>query len=191
VSGWTSSTTEAGAQVRHGDGASLPQIIPVLYEELRRLARQHLSRQRRGHTLQTSDLVNEAYLRLVKLQQAEWSSRAQFFALASSAMRCVLVDYARRRRCAKRGSEPRQILNAEAILVCEQKSEEIIALDEALSRLAALDRKKAQIVELRYFGGLTVDETAEVVGVAPISVKREWARARAWLLRELEPRKAG
>jgi len=136
-------------------------------------------------------LVNEAYLRLVKLQQAEWTSRAQFFALASSAMRCVLLDYARRRRSAKRGSEPRKVLDAEAILACEQKSEEIIALDEALNRLATLDRKKAQIVELRYFGGLGVEETAEVVGVAPITVKREWARARAWLMRELEPRRAG
>ena len=190
MAGSTSSTTEAWAQAPHGDGVSLRQLIPALYDELRRLARQHLSQQRRGHTLQTSDLVNEAYLRLVKLQQTEWTSRSQFFALASSAMRSVLVDYARRRRSAKRGSEPRQVLNTEAILVCKQKAEEIIALDEALSRLAALDRKKSQIVELRYFGGLSVEETAEAVGVAPISVKREWARARAWLLRELESRPA-
>jgi len=182
---------EAAAAVRHGVGASLPQLIPILYEELRRLARQHLSRQRRGHTLQTSDLVNEAYLRLVKLQEAKWTNQAQFFALASSAMRSVLVDYARRRQCAKRGSDPQQILNDEAMLVCKQKAEEIIALDEALSRLAALDRKKSQIVELRYFGGFSVEETAKVVGVAPISVKREWARARAWLLRELEPTREG
>jgi RNA polymerase sigma factor (TIGR02999 family) len=180
-----SEVTDLLAAVRAGDEAAVNQLIPAVYEELRRLAKRHMSGQRRGHTLQTADLVNEAYLKLVSLHETGWKDRIHFFAVASRAMRSVLVDYARRRGYAKRGGNPIRVSLSEADQISEGKSAEVIAVDEALSRLAAIDLRKSQIVELRYFGGLGVEEIAELMGVSSRTVKREWRWAKAWLYREL------
>jgi len=171
--------------VQRGDDAAVNQLIPVVYEELRRLAKRHMAGQRRGHTLQTADLVNEAYLKLVNVQETGWKDRLHFFAVASRAMRSVLVDYARRRGYAKRGGNPVRVSLSEADQRSEEKSAEVIAVDEALSGLAALDPRKSRIVELRYFGGLSVEETAGLLGLSARTIKREWRWARAWLHREL------
>ena len=171
--------------VQRGDAAAVNQLIPVVYEELRRLAKRHMARQRKGHTLQTADLVSEAYLKLVNVKEAGWKDRIHFFAVASRAMRSVLVDYARRRGYAKRGGNPIRVSLSEADQRSEEKSAEVIAVDEALSGLAALDPRKSRIVELRYFGGLSVEETAGLLGLSARTIKREWRWARAWLHREL------
>jgi RNA polymerase sigma factor (TIGR02999 family) len=186
-----SDVTALLAVVESGDEAAMNQLVPLVYEELRRLARRHLARQRRGHTLQTADLVNEAYLKLVNLKGAGWKNRVHFFAVASRAMRFVLVDYARRRGYAKRGGNPVRVSLSEADQVSEQRTAEVVAVDEALSRLAALDPRKAQIVELRYFGGLSGEETAEVLDLSSRTIKREWRWAKAWLYRELGEERRG
>jgi RNA polymerase sigma factor (TIGR02999 family) len=179
------------AAVRGGDEAAVDQLTPALYEELRRLAKRHMAGQRRGHTLQTRDLVGEAYLKLVSLPETDWKDRIHFFAVASRAMRSVLVDYARRRGSAKRGGNPIRVSLSEADQTSEQKSAEVIAVDKALSRLASLDPRKSQIVELRYFGGLSVEESAELLGLSSRTIKREWRWARAWLYRELGESRSG
>jgi len=183
----TTATGMAGvlAGDHSGDEAAVDKLMPVVYQQLRRLAKRHLAGQRAGHTLQTTDLINEAYLKLVNVRETGCKDRIRFLALASRAMRCVLVDYARRRGYAKRGSDPIRVSLSEANQISGPVSAEIIAVDEALSRLAALDPRKSQIIELRYFGGLSVDETAELIGLSPRTVKREWRWARAWLYREL------
>ena len=173
------------AAVRGGDEEAVDQLTPALYEELRRLAKRHMAGQRRGHTLQTRDLVGEAYLKLANLPKTEWNDRIHFFAVASRAMRCVLVDYARRRGYAKRGGNPIRVSLSEADQTSEQKSAEVIAVDEALIRLATLDPRKSRIVELRYFGGLSVEESADLLGLSSRTIKREWRWAKAWLYREL------
>jgi len=183
--------TEGPAASRNRNRAALNELMGAVYQELRRVARRHMARQHPGHTLQTTDLINEAYVRLAGAERAESMDRVQFLGLASRAMRSVLVDHFRRRHRAKRGANPTRVSLSQAVVVSEQRAAEIIAIDEALRRLAALDPRKSQIVELRYFGGLSVEETAQVVGAAPITVKREWARARAWLHRELQPETAG
>jgi len=141
--------------------------------------------ERRDHTMQPTDLVNEAYLRLVKQQQAGWRHRAQFLAVAATVMRRILVDHARRRRYQKRGAEPMRISLADLPLVSPARPDELVALDDALQRLAQQDGRKSAVVELRYFGGLTTDEIAEHLGVSAITVKRDWALAKAWLHREM------
>jgi RNA polymerase sigma factor (TIGR02999 family) len=176
--------------VQARDEAAVNKLLPMVYEELRRLAKRHMAGQRVGHTLQTTDLVNEAYLKLVNLNETGWRDRIHFFAVASRAMRSVLVDYARKRGYAKRGCNPVRVSLSEANDVSEQKSAEIIAVDEALSRLALLDPRKSQIVELRYFGGLSVEECAQFIGISPRTVKREWRWAKAWLYRELAEARA-
>jgi len=186
----TSGVSGLLAAVQAGDETAVNKLLPVVYEELRRLAKRHLAGQRPGHTLQTTDLVNEAYLKLVDLQETGWKDRIHFFAVASRAMRSVLVDYARRRGYAKRGGNPLRVSLSEADQASDQTSAEIIAVDEALSRLAALDPRKSQIVELRYFGGLSVDESAELIGLSPRTVKREWRWAKAWLYRTLGEERA-
>jgi len=185
MAGAASQVTGLLAAVQRGDDAAVNQLIPVVYEELRRLAKRHMAGQRRGHTLQTADLVNEAYLKLVNVQETGWKDRIHFFAVASRAMRSVLVDYARRRGYAKRGGNPVRVSLSEADQRSEEKSAEVIAVDEALSGLAALDPRKSRIVELRYFGGLSVEETAGLLGLSARTIKREWRWARAWLHREL------
>jgi RNA polymerase sigma-70 factor (ECF subfamily) len=180
-----SEVTALLAAVGGGDEAATNQLVPLVYEELRRLARRHMAGQRRGHTLQTADLVSEAYLKLVDVNGTGWKDRVHFFAVASRAMRCVLIDYARRRGYAKRGGNPLRVSLSEAEQISDPRTVEVVAIDEALSRLAALDPRKAEIVELRYFGGLSVEEIAELLDLSSRTIKREWRWARAWLYREL------
>jgi RNA polymerase sigma factor (TIGR02999 family) len=169
---------------REGDAAALDQLIPLVYDELHRLARRYLRGERPGHTLQTTALVHEACLRLIGPSPADWSGRAHFFAVAARVMRRLLVDHARARRGPRRGGRAGCVALDEAAAFA-QPAEDLVELDEALRRLAELDPRKSRIVELRYFGGLSVEETADALGVSAITVKREWPRIKAWLLREL------
>jgi RNA polymerase sigma factor (TIGR02999 family) len=176
---------------RAGDTGALEALLPLVYDELRALARRHLNHERGSHTLQRTALVHEAYLRIVDQTQVDFESRAQFFGLASTAMRHVLVDHARRRGAAKRGGNVKH-LDLEALLEAGDEGSATVnpevdfeAIDAALKRLEALDSQQGKLVELRFFGGLSIKETAEVIGVSPATVKREWAVARAWLQREL------
>jgi len=171
-----------------GDHEALDRLMPLVYQELHRMASRYMTGERAGHTLQGTALVHEAYVRLVDQRLVDWQNRAQFFGLAAQAMRRILVDHARSRGRAKRGSgAPRAVMETvDAVAAPESVAvEDAIAIDVALSRLQAIDPGQAQIVELRFFGGLTVEETAEVLSLSPRTVKREWALARAWLHREL------
>jgi RNA polymerase sigma-70 factor, ECF subfamily len=170
-----------------GDSEALTALTPLVYEELHRRAHWHMRRENPGHTLQTTALVNEAYLRLVDMRQVSWRDRAHFFALASRVIRHVLVDAARSRRSLKRGADASPEPLDEDLLLSENP--DIIALDDALRALSAIDERKNQVVELRFFGGLTVEETAEVLGVSTETVKRDWKLAKAWLRRELRREK--
>jgi RNA polymerase sigma factor (TIGR02999 family) len=168
-----------------GDKQELAALMPMVYDELRRLAHHHLGRERAGHTLQTTALVHEAYLRLVGQKEARWQNRAQFIAVASQMMRRVLVDYARARGFAKRGGGERRVSLDEAMVVSDERAADVVALDEALNALAQFDERKSRMVELRFFGGLSIEETAEVLGVSPGTVMRDWTLAKAWLQREI------
>ena len=168
----------------NGEKAAADKLMPLVYEELRRIARRQMRRQRAGHTLQTTALIHEAYLRLVRESDVHWQNRAHFFGVAAKAMRHILVDYARSRQAAKRGGAAEHVLLDEAAVVSAEPAE-LIALDDALQSLAALDQRKSQVVEFKYFGGLTVKEIAEVLQVSPETVARDWRLARVWLLREL------
>jgi len=170
---------------RDGDKAALDRLIPLVYKELRRLAGYYMRRQPADHTLQTSALINEAYLRLIDHKNMRWENRAHFFAVAAQAMRRILVDHARRRDYAKRGGGALKVSFDEAVIGAEERGAELIALDDALKDLAAIDPRKCQVVELRYFGGLSVDETAAVLGVSPVTVMREWRSAKGWLLKAI------
>ena len=177
--------TQLLADWRNGDQQALHKLMPLVYDELRHIASGYMRRERAGHTLQTTALVNEAYLRMVGQQEVDWQDRAHFFAAAAQVMRHLLVDRARSRRRLRRGSDPEQVSLDEIAVVSEQKGEDLLALDEVLTRLAAIDERKVRIVELRYFGGLSAQETAAVLGVSEVTVKREWLKAKAWLYREL------
>ena len=177
--------TQLLAAWRDGDEHALDKLMPLVYDELRRIASRYMKRERSGHTLQTSALVNEAYLRMVGQQNVDWQNRAHFFGVAASIMRHLLVDHARANGRLRRGANPQQVTLDEAAVVSEQKGEELLALDEALTKLSEIDERKVRIVELRYFSGLSAEETAEVLGVSEITVKREWLKAKAWLYREL------
>ena len=169
-----------------GDEGAREALIPLVYAELRRLARRHLRRERADHTLQSAALVNEAYLRLVRQGQPQWQNRAQFFGVAAQMMRHILVDHARNRKAAKRGAgAPRLSLSPEMSLP-QAREVDLVALDDALTQLATLDPQQSRVVELRFFGGLSIEETSIVLGVSPATVKREWATARAWLQREIK-----
>ncbi len=168
-----------------GDQTALEQLIPLVYEELRRLAKHQMGRERSGHTLQTTALVNEAYLRLIDVSQVRWQNRAHFYAVAAQLMRRILVDFARARHNLKRGGAARRVSFDHALEVAEERSAEFLALDHALDALAALNQRQAQVVELRFFGGLSEAETAEVLKVSLPTVKRDWRLAKVWLLREL------
>jgi RNA polymerase sigma factor (TIGR02999 family) len=170
-----------------GDAQALHRVVPLVYDELRRLARRHLRQERAGHTLQGTGLVHEVFLRLQNDIDVEWQSRAQFFGLASKLMRHILVDHARARQADKRGGGATLVSldDAGEHIAGEQTSIDILALDHALSRLERFDPRQSEVVELRYFGGLSVDETAAALNVSAATVKREWTVARAWLLREL------
>jgi RNA polymerase sigma factor (TIGR02999 family) len=164
-----------------GDEDALAKLIPLVQPELHRLAHHYMSRERTGHTLQTTELLDEAYLRLVGDPKRNWQNRTHFVAAAAQLMRRIMVDHARERRARKRGGDPVKVSLEDAVLVTEKRSEELLALDEALERLASQDPRKSQIVELRYFGGLTVEEAAAFLKLSPRTVKREWRMARAWL----------
>ena len=168
-----------------GDGSALDRLLPLVERELHQLAHRQMGRERPDHTLQTTALVNEAYLKLVDQKRARWQNRAHFFAIAARIMRRILIDHARGRANLKRGGGAPKVSLDEAAFVSDDRAAELIALDEALDRLAELDGRKARVVELRYFGGLSVEEAAEVLGVHPDTVTREWRRAKAFLHREL------
>lgn len=168
-----------------GDEAALDQLIPLVYPELRKLARRYMSRESPEHTLQTSALINEAYLRLVDQQAVEWQDRAHFFAVAAQVMRHILIDHARSYLYGKRGAGAQHVPLDKVAVVGHERATELVALDEALTRLAKIDDRKSRIVELRFFGGLSVEETAEAMKVSPITVMREWRAAKAWLYREI------
>ena len=169
-----------------GDQTALDQLMPLVYSELHRLARRHIKKERPGHTLQTSALLNEAFLRLVDQRDVHWQSRAHFFSIAAQMMRRILVDYARSRRYAKRGGDARQVTFDEELVVSRQLSADVIELHDALNELAAIDERKSKVVELKFFGGLSIEETAEVLGVSPGTVMRDWTLAKAWLRLAME-----
>lgn len=169
----------------NGDQAARDGLMSVVYEELHRLARRYMRRESPGHTLQTSALVNEAFIRLVDQRNVHWQNRAHFFAIAAQMMRRILVDYARGRSYAKRGGGVRAISLDEALIVSDERNAEVVAVHEALEKLAKFDPRKSQVVELRFFGGLSIDETAEVLGFSTATVRSDWTMAKAWLRREL------
>lgn len=177
---------------QQGDARCGEELVPLVYADLRQIARMRLSAERHGHTLQPTALVHEAWLRLMQQHGASWQNRAQFFAIAAQAMRRILVDHARRRQAGKRGAGQAaiQIDDLADVLVGPVPDEQMLALDAALERLAALDDRQARIVELRFFGGLSVDETAIVLALSPTTIKREWATARIWLFREVRQQTA-
>jgi len=169
-----------------GDREALDRLLPLVERELHRLAHHYMSRERPDHTLQTSALVNEAYLKLVDQTRVRWQNRAHFFAIAAQTMRRILIDHARRRRYDKRGGGARPLPLDEAAHITDERAAELVALDDALKLLQDVDERKARVVELRYFGGLSIEEVSEVLKVSPDTVGREWRRARAFLLREME-----
>jgi RNA polymerase sigma-70 factor (ECF subfamily) len=177
--------TELLLEWQQGDKCALDKLTPLVYEELRRIAHRYVQRERDGHTLQTTALVNEAYMRLVGGQRIEWQNRAHFFAVTAQVMRHILIDHARRRHYAKRGGEAQQVSLDDAALMSPERAAELVALDEALSELARLDARKSRVVELRYFGGLSLEETADVLEVSVMTVRRDWRAAKAWLYRAL------
>jgi RNA polymerase sigma factor (TIGR02999 family) len=168
-----------------GDQEALDQLAPLVYDELRRLAGNQLRRERPGHTLQSTALVHEAYLRLIDQKNVRWQNRAHFFGVASQMIRRILVDHARAHQAAKRGAGVPRLELDEALDAGVQRDLDLVALDDALESLGRLDPQQARIIELRFFGGLSIEETAEVIGISPATVKREWSSARAWLFREL------
>jgi len=173
------------AACKGGDREALESLLPIVYDELHRQAIRIFSRERAGHTLQPTALVNEVYLRLVDQRDANWQNRAQFFALAAQMMRRILVSHARSRRAAKRGGGEDRITLEEGVAAAPERDVNLLALDEALSRLEAVDAEKSRMVELRFFSGLSVEETAEIMGVSPRTIDRQWQTAKAWLNREM------
>jgi RNA polymerase sigma-70 factor (ECF subfamily) len=171
---------------REGDKAALDKLTPLVYDELRRIAHRYVQHERNGHTLQTTALVNEAFVRLAGSEKVAWQSRAHFFAVTAQVMRHLLIDHARRRSYAKRAGEAKQVSLAEAHAMTQQRATELVALDEALEELSRLDPRKARVVELRYFGGLSREETAQVVEVSPMTERRDWRAAKAWLYRRMK-----
>ncbi len=170
---------------RQGDRAALDKLTPLVYDEMRRMAHRYVRRERDGHTLQTTALVNEAYLRLAGQQKIEWQDRAHFFAVTAQIMRHILIDHARARHYAKRGGDVEQVALEDAYEMSGQRAAELLALDEALDELARLDPRKSRVVELRYFGGLSLEETAEVLEISVMTVRRDWRAAKAWLFRNM------
>ena len=169
----------------NGDQAALDRLMPLVDQELHRLAHHYMQQENAGHTLQTTALVNEAYLRLVDQNRMHWKNRTHFFALSAQLMRRILVDHARKRKYAKRGGDAHKISLDEAMPVSQERGADLIALDEALEKLAAIDARKSKVVEMRFFGGLSVDEAAEALGVSALTVKRDWKMAKAWLYNSL------
>jgi RNA polymerase sigma-70 factor (ECF subfamily) len=182
----TPDLTELLSDWQQGDQRALAKLTPLVYDELRRIAHRYVQRERNGHTLETTALVNEAYLRLAGQKKIGWQNRSHFFAFTAQVMRHLLIDHARRRRFAKHGGEAAQIPLAEAELMSQDRARELVDLDEALRELAQLDLRKSRVVELRYFGGLSLEETAAVLDVSVMTVRREWRAAKAWLFRRMK-----
>src|SRR5437764_14266236 len=175
-------------ELREGNGEAANRLMPLIYKELRRLAGSYMQRERTGHTLQATALVNEVYMRLAGGEPVPWQNRAHFFAIAAHAMREVLLDYARRHNAGKRGGKDAQQVEIDVELRgVSPKIENVIAIDEALARLERIDPRQSRLIELRFFAGLSVEEASEVMGVSPVTIKREWRSAKAWLHRELAP----
>lgn len=172
-----------------GDPQALAKLTPLVYDELHRTARRYMSREHAGHTLQATALINEVYLRLVDLNDVQWQDRAHFFALCAGMMRRILIDFARSRKYQKRGGDAQRITFDENLMVSHDPPTSFLALDDALNSLAGVDQRKSQVVELRFFGGLSVEETAEILKVSSETVKRDWRMAKLWLLRELNAEK--
>jgi RNA polymerase sigma factor (TIGR02999 family) len=181
----THEVTQLLIEWSNGDKTALDKLMPLIHEELRGLAHHYMRRERSDHTLQTSALVNEAYIRLVNRKGVQWQNRAHFFAIAAQSMRSILVDHARSHAYAKRGGGAHKIELDEAMIVSQERAAEVVALDGALKELAEFDPQQSRIVELRFFGGLTIEETAEVVKLSPATIKREWSTAKAWLYHQL------
>jgi RNA polymerase sigma factor (TIGR02999 family) len=175
------------AEVANGNQAAQEKLVPLVYDQLKRLARRYMRRERAGHTLQTTALVHEAYLKLVGQHSPHWQSRAQFYGIAAQLMRRILIDHARRHLREKRGGTQVILPLEEALAFTPEHSEDLLKLDEALNRLSKLDPRQSRIVELRFFGGLSVEETSRFLNVSPITVKRDWAVAKVWLYGELRP----
>lgn len=180
----TREVTELLQKWSDGDSAALEQLTPVIYSELHRIAKRYMNRERMGHTLQTTALVNEAYLRLIDWKTAKWENRAHFFGVSAMLMRRILVDFARKRPKID-GEAVKQVSLEQAFTLAADLVVDLVSLDQALDKLAEFDERKARIVELKFFGGLNAEETAEVLKIAPITVTREWQRAKVWLYREL------
>ena len=179
--------TELLLEWRQGDREALDRLTPLVYDELRRIAHRYVRLERQGHTLETTALVNEAYLRLAGQQQIDWENRAHFFAVTAQVMRHVLIDHARKRRYVKRGGPDAERVSLDAAAVMTyQRAAELVALSEALDELARLDERKARVVELRYFGGLSLEETADVLDVSVMTIRRDWRAAKAWLYRRMK-----
>jgi RNA polymerase sigma factor (TIGR02999 family) len=172
----------------NGNKLALDGLMPLVYDELHRIAGRYLRREREGHTLQTTALINEAYLRIVDQNRVSWQSRAHFFGVAAQMMRRILVDHARSHLYAKRGGGAQKLTLDEAIATPKERDLDLVALDDALTTLAQVDPQQSRIIELRFFGGLTIEETAEVIGISPATVKRDWNMAKAWLYGELSNR---
>ena len=168
-----------------GDEIALERLMPLVYEELRRMARRYMRRQPSGHTFQTTELIHEAYLKIAGRDEHDWQNRAHFFGVAARAMRHILVDYARSKQSRKRGGWQERVTLSDNTAISDGHSGEIVALDEALKNLATLDERKSRVVEMKFFGGLNVEEIAEVLKISPETVKRDWSFSRTWLLREL------
>lgn len=180
--------TELLADWSKGDQEALNKLIPLVYDELHKLASRYLRRERPDHTLQTTAVVHEAYLKLVNQRDANFENRLHFFAVAAQIMRRILVDYARRHHASKRGGDLYKLSLDEALVTSEEKGADLLALDEALERLAAIDERQSRVVELRVFAGLTLEETAQALNLSPSTVRREWSMAKAWLHKEIKKR---
>ena len=175
--------TELLLEWQQGDQSALEKLTPLVYDELRRIAHSYMQRERNGHTLETTGLVNEAYLRLAGQAPHDWQNRRHFFAVIAQVMRHILIDHARRRHYTKHGGELHRVELGEAALMSHERAAELVALDDALDELARLDPRKSRVVELRYFGGLSLEETARVLEISPMTVRRDWRAAKAWLYR--------
>ena len=185
----TQEVTEMLVAWSNGDESALERLIPLVHDELHRLAHRYMNREGPGHMLQTTALVNEAYLRLVDSSHVRWQNRAHFFAVSAKLMRRILVDFARSRNYLKRGGNAVQVSLDKVFAIMPEQDPDVVALDEALNALAAIDERKSRVVELRFFGGLNIEETAEVLNVSPDTVMRDWRLAKVWLLRELSAEK--
>jgi RNA polymerase sigma factor (TIGR02999 family) len=182
----TGGVTQLLADLQNGQPHAAPQLIPLVYDELHRLARQQMRHERPDHTLQATALVHEAYLRLISPPERTWQNRTHFIRIAGQVMRRMLIDHARARRTAKREGGLRRVPLEEPLLLTEDQSDELLALNDALERLGQIDARQSRVVEMRFFGGLTVEETADALSISPKTVKRDWTVARAWLYREMQ-----